>query len=755
MTLWDAYLLFLHRIGLGPRPAVEGELHLTLSSLAPTPPAIHWRELNLWQWMGVPGAFILTIMGQLLMLGSPESLFVGAALMLIGVGLFVLAAWRSSISLRNDSVIPTQPSLLQISEFFKNSEVLERSPMLVERLPLFIAALSLSLITFLLVGDNNIPTLGFITWGVSTLAWLLVFWEMDSKWIAWMWRKEISLQPVGGWINDQRLKIVTLWHDGVDFKFTAKLFFFLLILLVSAYFRFTRLNDVPIETTSDHVEKLIDTNDILNNGLRPIFEPANGGREPMMFYVIAITSYLTNLPLNHFLLKLVMAMVGFITLPFLFLLARELFEDDLLAMITMLLAGMSWWANLISRNGLRFPFAPLFGTIALWLLIAAVKRSRRNLALLAGLAAGVGLYGYTPMRAMPIAFIVLLIIFAIHLGKRESWMKSIQFFGVSLIILLAVYVPMIRYGIDEPENYWRRSLTRMLGDPSPDVLPAPPLLPTLVRNEWNSLTMFFYTADNAWLVSPAGQPALDWVMSACFLMGVAFLLYRYIRWRDWRDLFPLIILPILLSPSTGALALPDENPSITRSGLALAVVFLVTAIPLRITIEYGRKLISGWRGTLIGVVMVGVLIVTSAQVNWRIAFVTYAQQYKDSVQNASELGNAVRAWATTTGAWDTVIVRAFPYWVDTRAVGIYAGKFGWNNVILDGQPLVPENWQNDPRPKLYILNRHDAKTIAELRTTYPKGILTYQPSDFYDKDYLTFFVPGSVDFNEHTIAPRP
>ena len=746
MTLWDAYLLFLHRIGLGPKPAIEGELNLTLSSLAPTPPAIHWRELNLWQWMGVPGAFLLAIMGQLLMLSSPESPFVGAVLMLVGAGLFVLAAWRSAISLRDDSAIPTQPPLIGSTE---------RPLTLVERLPLFIAALSLSLITFLLVGDNNIPTLGFVTWGVSTLLWLWVFWEMDSKWIAWTWRKEIDLRPLTAWIKDQRLKIVSVWRDGVSFKFTAKLVFFALILIVSAYFRFTRLNDVPIETTSDHVEKLIDTNDILNNGQRPIFEPANGGREPMTFYLIALTSYFTHLPLNHFLLKLVMAVLGFVALPFFYLLARELFEDDLLAMFTMLLAGISWWANLISRNGLRFPFAPLFGAIALWLLIAAVKRSRRNLALLAGLAAGVGLYGYTPMRAMPIALIALLIVFAIHQNKRESWIRAIQFFGVALIILLAVYVPMIRYGIDEPENYWRRSLTRMLGDPSPDVEAPPPLLPTLARNEWNSLTMFFYTADNAWLVSPAGQPALDWVMSACFLMGAAFLLYRYIRWRDWRDLFLLIIIPILLSPSTGALALPAENPSLTRSGLALVVVFLIAAIPLRITIEYGRKLIVGWRGTLIGGVMAGALIITSAQVNWRIAFVTYAQQYKDSVQNASELGGVVRAWATTTGAWDTVIVRAFPYWVDTRAVGIYAGKFGWDNVILDGQPLVPENWQNDPRPKLYILNRHDAKTIAELRTAYPSGVLTYQPSNFFDKDFLTFFVPGSVDFNEHTIPPRP
>ena len=38
--------------------------------------------------------------------------------------------------------------------------------------------------------------------------------------------EEIGLQSVGLWIKDQRLKIVAVWRDGVDFKFTAKLFSF-------------------------------------------------------------------------------------------------------------------------------------------------------------------------------------------------------------------------------------------------------------------------------------------------------------------------------------------------------------------------------------------------------------------------------------------------------------------------------------------------------------------------------------------------
>jgi len=217
------------------------------------------------------------------------------------------------------------------------------------------------------------------------------------------------------------------------------------------------------------------------------------------------------------------------------------------------------------------------------------------------------------------------------------------------------------------------------------------------------------------------------------------------------DLFLLIAVPVLLLPSTLALAFPIENPSLHRSGTAIPVVFLIVALPLRLLVEHSQKIFAGGRGRLVGLGLAGALVFVSAQNNWNIIFVDYAKQYKDSVQNASELGALVRAWAESVGSYDTVVVRAYPYWVDTRAVGIYAGKYGWNNVILDANKLG--ELTNDPRPKLYILNRHDAESIDLLRQIYPQGKLAYRASSFHDKDFVTFFVPGLVDFDETTIPP--
>jgi hypothetical protein len=134
------------------------------------------------------------------------------------------------------------------------------------------------------------------------------------------------------------------------------------------------------------------------------------------------------------------------------------------------------------------------------------------------------------------------------------------------------------------------------------------------------------------------------------------------------------------------------------------------------------------------------------QENWNILFVRYGNQYKSSVQNAPEIGEVVRGWATSTGDWDTVVVKAFPYWVDTRAVGIYAGKFGWNSVALEMDQL--DDLKDDPRPKLFILHNDDENAVDFLRRTYPEGTLTYHVSEYTDKHYFTYLVPGTLDFDE-------
>jgi tetratricopeptide (TPR) repeat protein len=297
----------------------------------------------------------------------------------------------------------------------------------------------LSALTFLFVGDNNFSLPGRITWIASLIAWLVAFWN----------------GPLSPRI-DLRVIADRVWRGEINIRLTRTLFLVIAVLILSASFRFARLNDLPVAMTSDHVEKLRDVNEMLNSGRRPIFEPANGGREPMEFYLAALVAQFAGTGLSHLTLKLVTAMAGFATLPIIFLFAREISDDDLTALLATLAAGIGWWPNVISRNGLRFPFAPLFAALALWLIVRALKRNRRNDALLAGLALGIGLYGYTPIRVVPAAVALALGIYALHKWRKAEAIKAAGWLVMLSLIATAAFVPLIRYAFDEPENFWRR-----------------------------------------------------------------------------------------------------------------------------------------------------------------------------------------------------------------------------------------------------------------------------------------------------------
>jgi len=725
MTLWDAYLLLLHRLGFGPLPAVLADDESARLPSIQWFPAVETARVDLWVWAGVPLAMIIALIGQysLTPLRQP---WIGLSALAVGAAILIVEAWRLHLDWLPALVSDPFPRAVPLPGIIPPS---------VEDVGIRWRAVGVGVIatalTFLFSANNDFNVFARFTWTASLALWLIAFWEgplLRAKRAEWAER-------VAQWAR-----------GGAAIRLSRTLILFAAALAVSAWLRFSQLDAVPVAMTSDHVEKIKDVNDILNNGKRPIFEPTNGGREPLMFYLAAFTAEFAGTGLTPLTLKIVAATAGFLTLPFIFLLARE-FSGDAAGLLAMLAAGIGWWPNVISRNGLRFPFAMLFSAIALWLIVRALKYERRNFALVGAAALGIGLYGYTPIRIVPLAIGVAFALYALHRRSKAIALRLGVWLLMLALILLAAFMPMIRYAVDEPENFWRRTSTRITGEPGLET--APPTWQVLLQNEWNSLRMFSWTSDSAWLISPAEQPALDWVMGALLFLGAAFTLYRYIRYRHWLDLFLLLSVPILLLPSTLVLAFPVENPSLHRSGAAAPIVFVLVAIPLCLLLEYGRKAIPGRLGAMLGMTFVAALFLISAQSNWYILFVRYANQYQTSVQNAPEIGKVVRAWADSVGDWDTVMVKSYPYWVDTRAVGIYAGRYGWDNAALTLEAL--DDLKNDPRPKLFILHRDDAEAIDFLRRAYPDGTLSFHVSEFFEKHYLTYFVPGTLDFDERLL----
>jgi hypothetical protein len=507
-----------------------------------------------------------------------------------------------------------------------------------------------------------------------------------------------------------------------------------LVFGIVIFFRFYHLNATPGEMFSDQAEKLWDVQDLLS-GQTKIFFERNTGREAFQFYLTAFIARIFGTDISFLSLKLGTALAGFFALPFVYLLGKEI-GSRWVGLFGLFLAGVAYWPNVISRIGLRFPLYPLFAAPALYFVVRGLRRSNRNDFLWAGLAVGLGLHGYSPFRFVPFVIVAAVILYLLH--KHTRMQRSSAVWGLVLlgIVSFAVFLPLARYLLTNPEMVAYRALSR-LGD-SERALPGAPGV-IFLQNLWAAMTMFFWNNGNIWVHSVPNRPALDIISAALFFLGSILVVVRYIRYRDWVDLFLLLSVPLLMMPSILSLAFPEENPSLNRTGGAIVPVFLIAAIGLDgilrgVAARMGRR-----RGKLAAGLLGVVLLLSSAAQNYNLVFVQFHENFLRGAWNTSQIGHVIRGFADSVGDVDSAYVIPYPYWVDTRLVGINAGV-PTKDYALNVDQIV-ETAPN-PRTKLFIFNPQDTAAMDTLVNLYPQGTLSRYTSPLEGKDFLVYLVPG-------------
>jgi hypothetical protein len=504
-------------------------------------------------------------------------------------------------------------------------------------------------------------------------------------------------------------------------------------LAVVLFFRFYRLGDVPPEMNSDHAEKLLDILRVLN-GERLIFFASNGGREALIFYLGAALHRLTGLSLGFMSLKLVSALIGLAALPFLYGIGVEL-GNRRVGLLAFTLAGIAYWTNVVSRFGLRLPFYFLFTAAVMYFVLRGLRRGSINQFVLAGVALGIGLYGYTADRILPLLVAVAIGLHLLHRRSRPAWGFALSGLLAAALLSFALFLPMLRYLLAEPDAFLLRTLSRMGSLERP--LESPAWL-ILLQNTGRALAMFSWDAGEIWPISIPGYPALGVAAGALFYLGAALALLRYLRTRRWQDLFLLLAIPILQIPSTLALAFPTENPNLYRTGGAMVPVFLLVALALDGLMAALEKSLPAPNGRLAAATVMLWLIFMAGAQDYVWTFERYYQYYRNSAWNTSEIGAVARQFAETIGSPDTVWVVGFPHWVDSRLVATNAGFPGRDFRLY---PEQIEATLFDPRPKLFLLNPQDEQGLQALRLAYPQGWSQTIVSKTPTKDFVVFFVP--------------
>jgi hypothetical protein len=579
-----------------------------------------------------------------------------------------------------------------------------------------LASLPLAALAFITFGGNTFTPVNLTLWILALVTLVWAFWLPEPGDIPWYRR---------------------VWEIVRDAQWQLRVTPFTLALLaavaLTVFYRFYRLGQVPPEMFSDHAEKLTDVSNVLQ-GQYSIFFPRNTGRELLQMYLTAAVARVFNTGLSFITLKIGTAIAGIVTLPFIYLLGKEV-ANRRVGLYAFVFAGMAYWPNVISRVALRFTLYPLFVAPTLYFLIRGLRRGNRNDFILAGIALGLGLHGYSPFRLVPLVVVAAVALFIFHRDSRGLRPQAVWWLVLLALVSLFVFLPLFRYALDNPEMFSHRALTRLGSIERP--LTAP-FWRIFLSNLWDAMTMFFWSNGDIWVHSVTGRPALGVVSAALFALGSILVIVRYLRKRTWLDLFLLVSVPLLLLPSILSLAFPDENPSLNRTGGAIVPVFLFAGLALDGLLHGLRtRLDPNWGRYVAGAVGV-FLLISSASQNYDLVFDDYYRQFRLGAWNTSEIGHVIRAFADSVGDRDSAWVVPFPHWVDTRLVGINAGFPGKDYA------LWPEQFGETlgvPGAKLFVIKPEDGETAQELRELYPQGSLTTYESQVENKDFWLYLVP--------------
>jgi len=593
-----------------------------------------------------------------------------------------------------------------------------KEPLTIRVYPL-IGGLALALVSFVLFSGNRFSIFNL---AMLTISLLLVVW---SFWIPGDKRGGREKGYFAPTLDKQWSLNISTWTVLVLGAF-----------LLAAFFRFYKLDQVPPEMNSDHAEKILDVLRVLS-GQTMIFFPTNGGREALQFYLVAGLHKFFGSELNFMALKTVTTLVGFLSLLFTYLLGKDLYNRRV-GLLAVLFSGVAYWPNVVSRVGLRLPFYIFFTAALLFFLLKGIRTGRRNYFILAGISLGLSFYGYSADRILPVLVVVAVVIFLLHKHSKQHRKQVIVSFVALVVLAGIIFIPMLRFMVEDPTSFLFRTLSRV--STAERSLPGP-AWQIFTSNLGRALVMFSWDNGEIWPISIPHRPALDIISGALFWIGIVLLIIRYVRKRNWIDLFLLISIPILMLPSILALAFPAENPNLYRTGGALVPVFLIIALSVDGLMSSLSKSYSPL-GSKLAWGLAVVLIALSATHSYRLVFDQYAKQYALSAWNSSEMGNVVYDFNETFGNIENAWVMAYPYWVDTRLIFMIAGYPTKNNVLF---PEDLQTFPDNPEPKIFLIKPEDTTSMSLLIEKYPRGWMKEYVSETPGKNFFIYYVPPSEE----------
>ncbi len=192
-------------------------------------------------------------------------------------------------------------------------------------------------------------------------------------------------------------------------------------------------------------------------------------------------------------------------------------------------------------------------------------------------------------------------------------------------------------------------------------------------------------------------------------------------------------------PSILSIAFPNENPSLNRTGAAIIPIFIIAAFGFCYLLETMLRGIRQKTFSLgLTVICGAAILIGTCTSNYDLVFHIYRNNYDMNALNTRQIGSVIEGFAHSIGSYDDAFVIPYPYWVDTRLVGINAGVPKKDYAL--NRDMISSVGKSDD-PMLFIYKEDDTETADILETLYPEGEAILQENTYPGKNFYSFLVP--------------
>jgi 4-amino-4-deoxy-L-arabinose transferase-like glycosyltransferase len=327
-------------------------------------------------------------------------------------------------------------------------------------------------------------------------------------------------------------------------KISVSILLFLIIFL-GFFLRVYNIDNTPPGIYPDEAvngQDAIRANNTLNYQW---FYPANQGREGFFMNLIALCFKLFGVSILT--LKLPAIIFGTLTVLGTYLLAKELFKKESLALIAGFLYATSYWAINFSRISFRANLLPFILVFTFYFMFRALRTRKFSDFAWGGFIFGAGIHTYIAFRVSPL--ILIMLFFSLLISKKsflkEYW-RHILVFAATMFLAAA---PMLHTFFVHPEYFESRSDSISILSPTVN---KGHVIETFLESFSLSLIKYNFYGDQNWRHNYPPYPVLDPLVSLAFLFGFLYSLTKFIsliirRFRKKERDEHLVIYTLLVS----------------------------------------------------------------------------------------------------------------------------------------------------------------------------------------------------------------